>query len=1040
MTDEVMETVEEGRLDGSDEDTGAESTLTASSEEPAAYFDPVVEMESDGMESGTESDEFICVISVDSLKFGEFRISDDQHVIRITQKDVLIDAVTFHDRSIQIDFYCLSDSDPLLQKYGVPKSTKLIWHPELAGEIIPEECEMRNSNRELVLKKRNPSEWGGGLLQSSSTSSLSMSSYSPARPYSGRTSTTYRYTDASSSGYQSSTSASLSTPTYHRYSHLTTSRPNYSATTYTPSSTYSSANYQPTVRSRSTSSIAARIPAPPPAPSLLPTSTPPSSLSSSKLASLHSSPAQYSSLTLPPSSKTPPTAVSANAIVRPTAKISPYDEQGTVVDLGFTGLRNIGNTCFMNATLQMLVNCKELQLFFTGDYYKRDINVSNPLGFSGRLAEVFADFMKQMWNGMNRVFEPTRVKELVSEKASQFANFAQHDAHEFLSFLLDGLHEDLNRVKIKPYTTTLDTGNLPLLEASNQAWQTHLLRNDSFFVDLFHGQLKSRLECPRCGQVSITFDPFVYLAVPFPKEKRSSTVYFWPLDPCLKPVKLVIRYSTDGTVSEMLAAVSQLVNVNTKSLRMVEVDNHCFARLFQLSDSVTQIRSTDTIYVFQVHDPTDCNEEVVEFMVVQRLLYRRSLLRACANCHLTDEKLKSCERCYDALYCKRECQIEHWSKEHKWQCKSRPQAEGVGQPFVISLPKSKATFANILRNLESRCRHSVNVFQPPVENNNNNIAAEADAVSDGPADVSPSSSQSVIANNGNPVVVHTAPVIASKRQMVLGEPRNKSRPESRLFIIRRLLQADSVIGETLVDSHEPLDIPSGSFLSINWHNMKFGKDYLTVETKEDVDIDLDKTTLYEKAAATLANSSSSSASNPSLYDMLAMFSETERLKPEESWYCNKCKDHVEATKQLVLFRLPPILIIQLKRFVYTTSLLSMHRRSKDDRPVRYPLSDLDLSEFLCESAPKGQSTKYDLTGVVCHSGSSYFGHYISMGRLESVDGKNTEIDWRRFDDSIVSKIQSSRVQSSDAYLLFYKQRGSATQELLKKRYGVESKS
>lgn len=38
-----------------------------------------------------------------------------------------------------------------------------------------------------------------------------------------------------------------------------------------------------------------------------------------------------------------------------------------------------------------------------------------------------------------------------------------------------------------------------------------------------------------------------------------------------------------------------------------------------------------------------------------------------------------------------------------------------------------------------------------------------------------------------------------------------------------------------------------------------------------------------------------------------------------------------------------------------------------------------------------QTTKYDLTGVVCHSGSSYFGHYISMGRLESLDGKTTEI-------------------------------------------------
>lgn len=46
----------------------------------------------------------------------------------------------------------------------------------------------------------------------------------------------------------------------------------------------------------------------------------------------------------------------------------------------------------------------------------------------------------------------------MAQKASQFTGFAQHDAQEFLAFLLDGLHEDLNRVKSKSYIehTSLD--------------------------------------------------------------------------------------------------------------------------------------------------------------------------------------------------------------------------------------------------------------------------------------------------------------------------------------------------------------------------------------------------------------------------------------------------------------------------------------------------------------------------------------------------------------------------------------------------------
>ena len=87
--------------------------------------------------------------------------------------------------------------------------------------------------------------------------------------------------------------------------------------------------------------------------------------------------------------------------------------------------------------------------------------------------------------------------------------------------------------------------------------------------------------------------------------------------------------------------------------------------------------------------------------------------------------------------------------------------------------------------------------------------------------------------------------------------------------------------------------------------------------------------------------------------------------------------------------------------------------------------------------------KYDLTGVICHSGSSFFGHYVSIGRLAGFDGSKTtlgkgflrssnnpmDLDWRLFDDSMVTKTSVSNVQSDDAYLLFYKQRGVATKRI-----------
>lgn len=155
----------------------------------------------------------------------------------------------------------------------------------------------------------------------------------------------------------------------------------------------------------------------------------------------------------------------------------------------------------MNAVLQMLVNNIELREYFLRNHYQPEINETNPLGSEGRLAKAFADFMHQMWSGHQKAIEPTQIKNIVAEKASQFANFAQHDAHEFLSFLLDGLHEDVNRVKKKPLTGTVESHGRHDLDVSNEAWKNHILRNDSIFVDLFHGQLKSHVQCPNCDRV-----------------------------------------------------------------------------------------------------------------------------------------------------------------------------------------------------------------------------------------------------------------------------------------------------------------------------------------------------------------------------------------------------------------------------------------------------------------------------------------------------------------------------------------------------------
>jgi ubiquitin carboxyl-terminal hydrolase 8 len=94
----------------------------------------------------------------------------------------------------------------------------------------------------------------------------------------------------------------------------------------------------------------------------------------------------------------------------------------------------------------------------------------------------------------------------ITAHASQFEGGDQHDCQEFLSFLMGGLHEDLNRILKKPsYTPTpereAELERLPQQIASEQEWSIYRMRDDSIIVDFFQGQFRNRLQCLTCRHV-----------------------------------------------------------------------------------------------------------------------------------------------------------------------------------------------------------------------------------------------------------------------------------------------------------------------------------------------------------------------------------------------------------------------------------------------------------------------------------------------------------------------------------------------------------
>lgn len=732
------------------------------------------------------------------------------------------------------------------------------------------------------------------------------------------------------------------------------------------------------------------------------------------------------------------------------------EEEKKVCPPGFTGLVNLGNTCFMNSVIQSLSNTRELRDFFHDRSFEAEINYNNPLGTGGRLAIGFAVLLRALWKGTHHAFQPSKLKAIVASKASQFTGYAQHDAQEFMAFLLDGLHEDLNRIQNKPYTETVDSDGRPDEVVAEEAWQRHKMRNDSFVVDLFQGQYKSKLVCPVCAKVSITFDPFLYLPVPLPQKQKVLPVFFFAREPHSKPVKFLVSVSKENSsAGEVLDALAQRVHVQPENLRLTEVMKSRFHRVFLPSHSLDSVSPSDLLLCFELLSPELAKEQVVVLEVQQRPQVPSIPISKCAACQRKqqpeDEKLKRCTRCYRVGYCNQLCQKTHWP-DHKGLC--RP--ENIGYPFLVSVPASRLTYARLAQLLEGYARYSVSVFQPPFQppfqpgrmaleppgctalhSASSPEAGDSERDSMPPPElqmVTPVAEGDMVprawaAPDRGPVpstsgisseMLASAPVeggslpagekVPRPEAAVPGyqHPSEAVNPHTSQFLIYKIDAANRE--QRLEDKGDtPLELEEDCSLALVWRNNDRQQEFVLVASKE-----------LECAEDPGSAGEAARAGHFTLDQCLTLFTRPEVLAPEEAWYCPQCEQHREASKQLLLWRLPNVLIVQLKRF----SFRSFVWRDKINDLVEFPVRNLDLSKF-CIGQKEEQLPRYDLYAVINHYGGMIGGHYTACARLPNDrSSQRSDVGWRLFDDSTVTTVDESQVVTRYAYVLFYRRRNS----------------
>uniref|UniRef100_M4BUT5 ubiquitinyl hydrolase 1 n=1 Tax=Hyaloperonospora arabidopsidis (strain Emoy2) TaxID=559515 RepID=M4BUT5_HYAAE len=632
---------------------------------------------------------------------------------------------------------------------------------------------------------------------------------------------------------------------------------------------------------------------------------------------------------------------------------------------GSVGLTNLGNTCYMNSALQCLTNTKLLAEYFLSRMYLEDINRTSTLGLQGKLAEVYGKLAEDMWCVKQKSISPRNFKKSIGKFNEAFRGNDQQDAQELLAFLLSGLSEDLNRIQDKPYIEQPDSDGRYDADLADEWWRNHLRREVSIIVALFTGQYKSLLTCCVCSFKSARFEPFTFLQVPLPEPKHNTVTVQLMLANGVTPVKVSVRLSILATIFDLKHELMKMCHeefdlpgVSEGDIKLCEFSGSTILSFKADNRRVGQIRSIDRLIAFQL-EPLDAatieatrhrrpsyvqavgtgglRQDEADYSSFYEKLAKGALVDvrmraqshehipavvvepaiahpdyddqpvALVRLHRTEDELKvplnrlrprQARLLYIPLLSRK---LSYSAVYFKNPFRPVP----FGSPNIVRLCPELTSGLNLYQLVWERVKKYVGSNALPPTEWAGNDAQDADRLVANHID-------SVFAGLDSAYVT-----ISSKCGFLLRRVENKGLTDSRSSWLTRSF------GFTIPCTSDPLDILEEEAVAIDWD--------LSVFQNREM---MDKMKQIESHDSVARNEAIDKGPVP-LKHCLDAFTSEEKIS---EGYCSSCRQHREMTKKLEIWRLPPVMVVHLKRFQYTQTY-----RRKLASLVEFPIHDLDLS-------------------------------------------------------------------------------------------------